>query len=201
MLTKSRLSLNIFLILFIECLVYFWAFWTTKTDFIFDKCARNSGRASSAIILSVLLMIGFYGLKKIFNDVKKRETFQSLMILFTINHLIHFFFVFNNFKSHSLNLKIAENLHGFITFLSIITIPLLLMGFKKLNLFIYTLIILYLFNTSYFIMKTFYSKITLEHPAYHNQFGILIISLSLGYILYRILREIYQNFTKTSIEI
>ncbi len=198
MLTKSRLSLNILLILLTECIIYFWAFWTTEADFVFDKCARNSGRASSAIILSVLLMIGFYGLKKIFNDVKKRETFQSLMILFTINHLIHFFFVFNNFKSHSLNLKISENLHGFITFITIVSLPIILLRFKKLNLFIYSLIILYLFNTSYFIMKTFYSKITVERPAYHNQFGILVISLALVYILYRIIREIYQNFTKTS---
>lgn len=198
MLTKSRLSLNILLILLIECLIYFWAFWTTETDFIFDKCARNSGRASSAIILLVLLMIGFYGLKKIFNDIKKRETFQSLMILFSINHLIHFFFVFNNFQSHSLNLKISENLHGFITFISIISIPIIILVFKKLNIFIYAVIILYLFNTSYFIMKTFYSKITMERPAYHNQFGILIISLSLVYIIYRILREISQYYTKTS---
>lgn len=198
MFTKNRLPLNILLVLVIECLIYFWALWSTKSEFIFDKCARNSGRASSAIILLVLLMIGFYGLKKIFNNEKKREIFQSLMVLFSINHLIHLFFVFKNFQSHSLNLTISENLHGFITFISIISVPIILLGLKKLNFFIYTLIILYLFNACYFIMKTFYSKITIEHPAYHNQFGILIISLALIYILYRILREFFQDNPKSS---
>ncbi len=120
------------------------------------------------------------------------------MVLFSINHLIHLFFVFKNFQSHSLNLTISENLHGFITFISIISVPIILLGLKKLNFFIYTLIILYLFNACYFIMKTFYSKITIEHPAYHNQFGILIISLALIYILYRILREFFQNNPKSS---
>lgn len=198
MLTKKRIPLYIILILFIEFLIYIWAIWTTEAEYVFDKCARNSGRASSAIILLILIMIGYYGLKKIFNERKRRETFLVLMILFSINHLIHFFFVSTNFQSHSMELKISENFHGFITFITIIIAPIILLGFKKLNLFLYAGIILYLFNTSYFIMETFHSKITVEHPAYHNQFGILIISLSLVYILYRIIREFYHSSTKSS---
>lgn len=193
MLTKKRLPIYIFLIFFIELLIYFWATWSCEAEFIFDKCARNSGRASSAILLFILLMIGFYGLKKIFSKPEKKETLQVLMLLFSINHLIHFFFVATNFQNHSMVLSISENLHGFISFIFIILVPIILLRIKRLDSVLYTVILLYLVNTSYFIMQTFYSKITVERPAYHNQFGILVISLTLGYILYRVIREISQS--------
>ena len=111
MLHKKRIRQLIALILGIEVFIYLWAFWTStlntgnffsiEAEFIFDKCTRNSGRISAAIILIILFMVGFYGLKEIYSDDKKKDSFLILISLFTINHLIHFLFLFLRFKSHT----------------------------------------------------------------------------------------------------
>src|ERR1017187_2055862 len=108
--TKKRIPLYIAIICCLEVVIYFWAVWRTETEFIFNKCARNSGRVSSAIILIVLVMVGYYGLKKIYLDDKKKDSFRILITLFAINHLVHFFYVYQSFKHHSLELSVAENL-------------------------------------------------------------------------------------------
>lgn len=189
MLTKKRLPLLIALIFCLEALIYLWAVWMTDAEFVFDKCARNAGRVSSAIILLTLLMVGRYGLKAIYMNDKKKDTFRVLITLFAINHLVHLLYVFLRFQSHSSVLSIAQNIHGFITFIFIIIIPIILWAFKNLNKLLYFAIILHLFNVSYFICETFLGKVKPDHPAYHNQFGIVVITASCLYILYGIYRE------------
>lgn len=190
MLTKKKLPLLILLVICVELLIYFWAVWTTDHEFVFNKCARNSGRFSTGIILLALLMVGFYGLKKIFLEERKKENFLILMTLFSINHFIHLFFVITSFKSHALPFNISDNIHGFITFIFLIILPFMIWKATKLSKGLYILIILHLFNVSYFICQTFLSKVTPEKPAYHNQFGILVMVLACLYILYRVFEEI-----------
>lgn len=199
MLTKNKLPLLIALIIFVEVFIYFWAFWTStlnesnffaiQSEFIFDKCARNSGRVASALNLIILLMIGYFGLQKIYLDNTKKDKFRVLITLFAVNHLIHFFFVFQTFKHHTMTLDISENKHGFITFICIQLMPILLWTCRNLNKVLYVSIILHLFNVSYFIMETFYTKIKPDKPAYHNQFGIAVTTAACVYILYRVFRE------------
>jgi hypothetical protein len=204
MLTKNRIPLLIAFICCIEVLIYVWAVWTAslnksnffaiEPEFIFDKCARNAGRISAAIILVTLLMVGYYGLKEIYRDDKKKDSFRVLITLFTLNHLIHFLFVFLRFKSHAAPLTIGANLHGFITFIFIIIVPFILWTYKNLNRVLYWGLILHLFNISYFINKTFLGKVNPpDHPAYHNQFGIVVITAACLYILYRVFLENKRN--------
>jgi len=204
MLTIKRLPLLIAIICGIEILIYLWSVWTTTFDrnnffsieeiFVFDKCARIAGRISSVIILTVLLMVGYDGLKKIYSDENKKESFLILMTLFTFNHLICLLFVILRFKSHTATLSLVENLHGFITFIFIVLVPLILWKKRNLNKLIYTGIILHLLNISYFIIKTFLGKVKPpEHPAYHNQFGIVIIISACIFILYRVFLENRKN--------
>lgn len=203
--TKNKLPLLIALIICLEIVIYLWAYWTSTLDksnflaidseFIFNKCARNSGRVASAINLIILLMIGYFGLKQIYRDDKKNNNFRVLITLFAVNHLIHFFFVFQTFKQHTMALNISENKHGFITFICILLIPIVLWRFKNLNRALYICIIIHLFNVSYFIMETFYNKIKPDKPAYHNQFGIAVTTAACIYILYRIFREFKSTTT------
>jgi hypothetical protein len=205
MLAKNKLPLLILLVISLEFLIYVWAYCTAALDennffaieseFIFDKCARNSGRVSSAFNLIILFMAGYFGLKQIFLDEKKKDQFRILITLFAVNHLLHFFFVFQTFKHHMMPLNISENLHGFITFISVLIIPVILWSSTKLNRVLYIYIILHLFNVSYFIMETFYNKIKPDKPAYHNQFGIAVTTAACVYILYRIFRESRPNST------
>jgi hypothetical protein len=208
MLTKNKLPLLILLIICLEVMIYLWAYWTSTFDmgnffaidqaFIFDKCARNSGRVASAINLTILLMIGYFGLKQIYQDDIKMDIFRVLMTLFAVNHLIHFFYVFQTFKNHSLTINLSENQHGFITFICIQLVPVVLWSFKKLNKVLYISIILHVFNVSYFIMETFFNKIKPDKPAYHNQFGIVVTSAACIYILYRVFRENKSNSKVTN---
>jgi hypothetical protein len=193
MLTKNKLPQLIACICCLEIVIYLWAVWTTEAEFVFDKCARNSGRVSSMINLTILIMIGYYGFKKIYLDEKKKDTFRVLITLFAINHLVHFFYVFQNFKHHSLELSLSENMHGFITFIFILLVPIILWLYNNLNTVFYAGITLHLFNVSCFIMKTFYSKVKPDKPAYHNQLGIVVTTAALIYILYRIFREYNLN--------
>lgn len=205
MLAKNKLPLLIALILCLESLIYLWAYWTSTLDpnnyfaieseFIFNKCARNSGRVASAINLVILLMIGYFGLKQIYREDKKRDNLRVLITLFAVNHLVHFFFVFQTFKHHTMALNISDNKHGFFTFICIQLFPIILWTFNNLNKVLFVCIILHLFNVSYFIMETFYNKITPEKPAYHNQFGIAVTTAACIYILYRVLREFKLNPT------
>ena len=199
MLTKDRMPLLILLVICLEGFIYLWAFWTStfdrsnffaiESEFIFDKCARSSGRVSSALNLIILFMIGYSGLKQIYHEDRTKDKFRILMTLFAVNHLVHFFFVFQTFKQHTMELNISDNLHGFITFICILILPVILWSLKNLNKALYFCIILHLFNVSYFIMETFYNKIKPEKPAYHNQFGIAITTAACFYVLYRVFRE------------
>jgi hypothetical protein len=195
MLTKKRIPLLVAIICCTELLIYLWAVWTTtfykgnffaiEPEFIFNKAARIAGRISSVLILMPLLMVGYYGLKEIYADDKKKDSFLILITLFTLNHLIHFVFLVLNFKSHAMTLSISENLHGFITFICITLIPFILWTYKNLNRLLYFVILLHLFNVSYFIIKTFWGKVKPDHPAYHNQFGVVVISAACLYTLYK----------------
>lgn len=207
---KKILPLLIALICCIEVSIYLWSVWTSTfnegnyfaihSEFIFDKCARLAGRISSALILITLLMVGYYGLRKIYGDEKKRESLWNVLTLFTCNHLIHLMFVILRFRSHGESIKfdgpvnIGGTLHGVITFASIIIIPFIFFNYKNLNKLCYFIIILYLFNISSFIVKTFVGKIKPpDHPAYHNQLGIVLITTACIYILYRVYQENMRN--------
>jgi hypothetical protein len=208
--TMRKLPLFIVTILVVELVIYFWSvltstlkvdnFFAIEPAFIFDKCARNSGRVSSALNLYILLLIGYHGLFQIYADASKLKTFKQLISLFAINHLTHFLFVFQNFKHHQMALDVSENKHGFFTFLCITAFPIILWRFKKLNRGLYIALTLHLCNVSYFIMETFFNKIKPDKPAYHNQVGIVITAAACVYILYRFTRDIVKHANNTVIQ-
>ena len=203
---KNKFLLLILIIICLEVLIYLWSVWTSTFDvnnffairpeFIYDKCSRLAGRVSAGLVLLSLLMVGYYGLINIFQDNKKREVFVILVILFQINHLIHLLFVLMrfNFIEETITIRgpliLGGPLHGFLTSASIVAMPIVLLTYKGFNKIIYFGIILFLFNVSFFIIKTFLGKIKLpNNPAYHNQLGILLIAVSCMYVMYRVYLE------------
>lgn len=189
MLAKKRLPLLIAFIFVLEVVIYLWAVWVTEPEFVINKCARNAGRASEALNLAILMMVGYYGLKQIYADGKKKDAFIILMTLFAVNHLIHFFFVYQNFKKHAMVLDISDNKHGFVTFICIVLMTIALWILKDLSKVFYIFILVHLFNVSYFIMDTLNNKIKPDIITFHYKFGIVITSSALLYVLYRVFRE------------
>jgi len=98
MLTNLKPLLFISLIILLNIGIYFTAVSTESVDRVFAECARNSGRTAAAINLFLLFLIGHYGLKSIYKEKYKLKLFKLLITLFAVNHLIHFFFVYQNFN-------------------------------------------------------------------------------------------------------
>ena len=183
------LNFTLFALIFIEAVIVTWAYFTTDPEFFFDKCARNSGRLSSLILVFLLVYIGKNRLSKIYNVSDLLPTFKTYFILFSINHLIHLLFVGLNFMNHEIELDIVENLHGALTFVGIVVLPFIVFRKSNLDNWFYVVLVIHLLNLSYFVCQTFYSKITDEHPAYHNQLGILVICAGVLYLLHSIYRD------------
>jgi len=198
MLTKFRISALITCIFLIEIGIYFWAAWFTEDqEFIFAKCARNSGRLSAALNLSILIMVAYYGLVKIYKSHVKKDIFRILITLFAINHSIHFFYIYQNFQITDKVLAISENLHGFITFIFILLIPVIVWTIKNLNKALYFTLILHIINTTYFAIDTFYSKVIHDpKPANLHRIGIVIMSILVLVIIYRGFRERFTDFNR-----
>ena len=191
---KKKLPIIISLITVLNIGIYFTATYLESPDRVFAECARNSGRTSAAINLILLVFIGLFGLKKIYRDKVKLGVFQSLILSFTMNHLIHFFFVYQNFSGQKMKLGILEKLHGAITFVCIILVPFIILTSKKLTNILYFFILLHLFNVTYFISISFYARYKPgEDEAYLHRLGILTMILMLFYVVFRVYRERLVN--------
>lgn len=191
---KVKLLILISLIVIMNLLIYFWAYFTIQpSETIFSECARNSGRTSAAINLILLLMLGYYGLKTIYRDKFKMKAYQILIILFTVNHLIHLLFVFQNFKLQEMELNVSENIHGFLTFICLILIPIIIFSYKNLSKVLYSLTLIHFFNITYFISISFYARYKPEDDAYLHRIGILVMITAMLYILYRVIIELLIN--------
>ncbi len=187
--SRSTLPTLIILVLGLELVIYLWALGTTEPEFVCDKCARNSCRVSSLINLGTLLLIGYNGFVKIYGDEAKRDALRVLITVFAVNHVVHLAFVLWNFDHHHLVFSAAENLHGAVTFACLLSVPIAVWFIKRSRPLWNVLLLIHLFNVSYFIMKTFHSKIKPDHPAYHNQLGIVVTCAALVYVLYRMVRD------------
>ena len=189
-LAKLKPQLLFFLILLLNIGIYFTAKFTEPADRIFAECARNSGRTAAAINLILLFLIGHFGLKKIYSEEVKLKFFKLLISLFAVNHLIHFIFLYQNFNWHGMKLGIYDNLHGVITYITLIMLPILVYSFNRLNAFLYYLLIVHFFNVTYFIAISFYGRYKPGiDEAYLHRIGVLIMILALFYILYRVFEE------------
>jgi len=199
MLTEYKMPILIAIILCFEGMIYLWTAWTATFresnfffvahELIFEKCARLSGRVSATVNLIVLVMIGCFGLKQIYLANTTLNIFLILVTLFAVNHLIHFFYVYQNFKHRIMVLKIAENKHGFITYMCILLLPIILWSYKELSVVLYSCIVLHLFNVSYIIIETFLIKVKQGQRAYHNRLGILLTTAACIFVLCRFILE------------
>jgi|688.fasta_scaffold24802_5 hypothetical protein len=192
MFTTRKLPTLLVLLLSLEAVIYLWALATTEPEFVFDKCARNSGRVSSLINLMILLMLGHVGFERIRGVASRWDALRVLITLFAVGHVVHLAFVALNFHHHGLVLSMVEQLHGTITFVFLLAAPVALWSVREPKPWWNILLIIHLINVSFFIMKTFYSKITPDRPAYHNQLGIVVTSAAIVYVLYRAARQLRQ---------
>ena len=187
----------ILIIFCVEVLIYVWSAWTATLkkgnyfaiphQIIFEKCARNSGRVSALLNLVIILVFGYYGLKQIFLDKSKYDIFFNLVTILTINHLIHFFYISQNFKRKSLKIKLSEEKLGIFTYICITLFPIFIWYFKDLNVVIYTCIMLHLLNVSYVFVMALNTKIRVKSKiTIHNRIGIVATIVAWIFVVCRV---------------
>lgn len=187
----------ILIILSLEVLIYIWAAWTATLQngnyfaishkLIFEKCARNSGRISAILNLVILLLLGYYGLKQIYSEKEYFDIFFNLITIFTINHLIHFFYISQNFKRKSLKIKLSEEKRGVFTYICITLFPIFIWYFNNLNTVVYICIILHLLNVSHVFVLALNTKIRVKSRiTIHNRIGIIATIVAWIFVVYRI---------------
>jgi hypothetical protein len=202
MLKNKKTQLFVLLIFLLNIGIYLIAFSTETADRVFAECARNSGRTAAAINLILLLLIGHFGLKTIYKEKNKFSLFELLITLFAVNHLIHFFFVYQNFNWHKMELNVYDHLHGFITFISLILLPIIVHQFKRLSKFLYCYLIIYFFNVTYFIGISFYARFKPGiDEAYLHRIGIFLMIIALFYVVFRVVVEMIEDWSTTSREL
>jgi hypothetical protein len=175
---------------------------TETADRVFAECARNSGRTAAAINLILLFLIGHFGLKTIYKEELKLNLFRLFITLFAVNHLIHFFFVYQNFNWQKMELNVYDHLHGFITFISLILLPIIVHQFKRLSKFLYCYLVIHFFNVTYFIGISFYARYKPGiDEAYLHRIGILLMILAQLYVVFRVVVEMIEDRSTTSREL
>jgi hypothetical protein len=204
MFAEIKLPFLIVIIFCLELIIYLWSvfsaslkdgnYFSISKKLVFEKCARNSGRISAILNLIILLMIGYWGLKKIYTDAEKFNLFLNIAIIFTINHLIHFLYITQNFKRKSKSIKLSDEKHGIFTFACITVFPIVLWYFKNLNTVLYIFIILHLCNVSYVFIDVLYNKVRVKAiVTYHNKIGIIATILAWVYIAISFFVKFYFN--------
>lgn len=199
MLFNLKPRLYIFLIVLLNIVIYYTALSTETADRVFAECARNSGRTAAAINLILLFLIGHFGLKTIYKEGLKLNLFRLFITLFAVNHLIHFFFVYQNFNWQKMELNVYDHLHGFITFISLILLPIIVHRFKHLSKFLYCYLVIHFFNVTYFIGISFYARYKPGiDEAYLHRIGIFLMTLALFYVAFRVVVEMIEERSTTS---
>lgn len=199
MLFNLKPRLYIFLIVLLNIVIYITALSTETADRVFAECARNSGRTAAAINLILLFLIGHFGLKTIYKEGLKLNLFRLFITLFAVNHLIHFFFVYQNFNWQKMELNVYDHLHGFITFISLILLPIIVYKFKRLSKFLYCYLALHFFNVTYFIGISFYARYKPGiDEAYLHRIGIFLMILALLYVAFRVVVEMIEERSSAS---
>jgi hypothetical protein len=199
MLFNLKPRLYIFLIVLLNIVIYITALSTETADRVFAECARNSGRTAAAINLILLFLIGHFGLKTIYKEGLKLNLFRLFITLFAVNHLIHFFFVYQNFNWQKMELNVYDHLHGFITFISLILLPIIVYKFKRLSKFLYCYLVIHFFNATYFIGISFYARYKPGiDEAYLHRIGIFLMILALLYVAFRVVVEMIEERNTTS---
>ena len=193
--SKFKISLLVTGVFLLNFIIYLRAFYTIEpVEGVFAECARNSGRTAAAINLIILFFLGYFGMKSIYKKKKSFYLFRNLVLLFAVNHIIHLFFVFQNFSVQHETLGVLDNLHGTITVAGLVIAPVVLFLSNRLRPLLHWFFMVHILNTTYFIAISFYARYKPVDPAYLHRIGILIMGIAAIFVIYRFFEQRKQEY-------
>ncbi|MEM9142380.1 MAG: hypothetical protein AAGA86_05285 [Bacteroidota bacterium] len=157
---KDRLPLLLIGIAFWELMIFVYSGWVTEDITLqYRLAARYSARTSHTLVLVTLIYMFRNGLSLIFSNESKRVIYFNLVALFSLNHIIHFYFLATNFRVNQMELISARTLGGAVVYTLIIAMPFLLYRVKKLSRFSYWGILNFWAAVVFVILATFFDRI------------------------------------------
>ena len=96
----------------------------TELDTYYSLTSRYSARISFSLLSVLAIWIIIKNLQNIFDKAINRNLFISLLIGFSINHVIHLYFLYQNFQVN--NLSIANQIisPGALAYIILIIAPI-----------------------------------------------------------------------------
>lgn len=163
----------------------------------FQYAARLSARTSYILIIVLSLWVALTGLNRIFKNPCYRQLLLQLLVLFSINHVIHLVYVFIN---HYLNKQVlfrAGNIPGALVYVLIVVLPLIAAGNKEagariqLYLYISLNIILIVFGLIY-LSRLLYAQNHLS-PGWLYLTFLIVNSILIMLNMYRGIKDYYYR--------
>ena len=124
----------ILLNLVIEAMIYFYTLdITDDPEIIYSLRARYSARLSFIILCTLGTWIASLGLNNIFANAKKRELLMAGIAAFSVNHLIHYYFLFQNFEVSGLDITSKYISFGALAYVILTLAPFLIWKWNSLT--------------------------------------------------------------------
>lgn len=122
------------LIIALEIIALFYVDSITEVlDINFSLKARYSARISFATLTIIGIWMAAIGLKNIFANDKKRQLFIGGILAFTINHLIHYWYLYQNFEANGLDISSKYISFGALSYLILTFVPILIWKWNQLT--------------------------------------------------------------------
>lgn len=163
----------------------------------FQYAARLSARTSYILIVVLSLWVALTGLNRIFKSPCCRQLLLQLLVLFSINHVIHLVYVFINHYKEKQVLFRAENIAGALVYVLISVLPLIAANSKQAGtgirpyLYISLNIILIVFGLTY-LSRLLYPQNHLS-PSWLYLTFLIVNGIVIMLSIYRVIKDYYYR--------
>lgn len=161
----KKLAAYISIIILVELIIFFWSAYISDTDTMsFQLAARYSARVSFFLILTILFRTGRSGLNTIYQEEGRRGNYLQLIVLFSINHLIHFFYLSMNLWFNNLSIINGRNVIGALAYVAIVFAPFCLWRRRVMSRRLYSVIYSFLFGITAIFFVTYLGRLSKDVP-------------------------------------
>lgn len=202
----KKLSVLALIVLLWEAVVMLLALRVSSDiEVYYQLAARYSARTSFVLMSSVLLWVGICGLRIIFKKEPERQSVVGLITAFSVNHLIHFCYLFMHYRVNDSNVFELGNFPGALSYVAIVIVPIYLWDRRVLTVNLYRLIYAFIFGIIAIFGHTYWGRISypddtaLASPKSWFVAGVTIIILMLLLNLFRIYKEWGRPFPVQSV--
>jgi hypothetical protein len=190
---KKGIALILLIVLW-EIGILWWSYqMSSDVKVKYLLAARYSARTSFFMVSGILLWIGFSGLRTIYARENLRKMFILMLLLFAVNHLIHFIYLAINLIVNDFSILKIKNLFGAIAYISLTLAPIYLWDKKVLTKALHQQIATFLLLVFGVFLLTYVTRFSADLPLKSSNsyfyFGIITIILIVALNVFRFFKE------------